>query len=278
MKLKPFLKRCMTPVTIMIVPHTRSNLLKIKVSLAGLVVCLMLSCVGAIYVVSVGVKTLDYHVMKSKLSYFTKEFRDIRSTTASLKEASNELSQLLSLKSKGNILKSAELKDTGSLDIESLKKQVNEAIESVSAIKLFIAEQRDIYLSTPTGWPVQGEISSGFGLRRHPVSSAMANHTGIDIRTPTGSAVNATASGIVSFSGWENGSGYIVVLEHGHGFSTAYAHNKENLVSVGQRIKKGERIALSGSTGVSTGPHVHYEVWKDDKQVDPTQYLKDVPS
>jgi murein DD-endopeptidase MepM/ murein hydrolase activator NlpD len=265
----------MTPVTIMVVPHARSNLLKIKISLAGLIACLVLSCVGAVYVVSAGVKTLDYYVMKSKLSYFTKEFSEIKSTTASLKEASSELSKLLSLKSKGNILKSEELKDTGSLDIESLKKQVNEAIESVSAIKLYIAEQRDIYLSTPTGWPVLGEISSDFGFRRHPVSRVVASHTGVDIRTPMGSAVNATASGIVSFSGWTNGSGYIVVLEHGHGFSTAYAHNKENLVNVGQKVKKGERIALSGSSGVSTGPHVHYEVWQDDKQVNPASFLKE---
>ena len=275
MKLKPFLKRCMTPVTIMVVPHARSNLLKIKISLAGLIACLVLSCVGAVYVVSAGVKTLDYYAMKSKLSYFTKEFSEIKSTTASLKEASSELSKLLSLKSKGNILKSEELKDTGSLDIESLKKQVNEAIESVSAIKLYITEQRDIYLSTPTGWPVLGEISSGFGFRKHPVSGAVASHTGVDIRTHMGSAVNATASGIVSFSGWTNGSGHIVVLEHGHGFSTAYAHNKENLVNVGQKVKKGERIALSGSSGVSTGPHVHYEVWQDDKQVNPASFLKE---
>ncbi len=276
MKFKPFFKRCMTPVTIMVVPHARSNLLKIRVSLAGLIACLALSFVGAIYVISIGVKILDYQVMKNKLSYFTKEFGDLRSTTASLKETNNELSKLLSLKSKNNILKSAELKDTGSLDIESLKKQVNEAIESVSAIRLFIAEQRDIYLSTPTGWPVEGEISSGFGLREHPVSHEMIRHTGVDIRAPVGSVVQATASGIVSFSGWTNGSGYIVVLEHGHGFSTAYAHNKENMVSVGQKVKKGEKIALSGSTGVTTGPHVHYEVWKDKQQIDPTAYLKDV--
>ena len=276
MKLKTFMKRCMTSVTIMIVPHARLNLFKIRVPLAGLVACLALSFVGAVYVISIGVKTLDYQVMKGKLSYFTKEFSELRSTAVSLKETNNEMAKLLSLKSKGSIIKSAEMQDTGSLDIESLKKQVNEAIESVSAIKLFIAEQRNIYLSTPTGWPVQGVISSGFGLREHPVSGEVARHTGVDIRIPTGSAVKATAFGIVSFSGWTNGSGYIVVLEHGHGFSTAYGHNKENLVTVGQKVRKGERIALSGSSGVSTGPHVHYEVWKDEKQIDPISYLKDV--
>jgi murein DD-endopeptidase MepM/ murein hydrolase activator NlpD len=162
------------------------------------------------------------------------------------------------------------------LDIESLKKQVNETVESVSAIKSFIAEQKDIYLATPIGWPVHGVISSGFGLRVHPISGEVAGHTGVDIRIPTGTAVKATAPGIVSFSNWTNGSGYIVVLEHGHGFSTAYAHNKENYVTVGQKVKKGATIALSGSTGASTGPHVHYEVWKNGKQVNPISYLKDV--
>lgn len=259
----------------MIVPHARSNLFKINVSLVGLVACLALSVVGAIYIISIGVKTLDYYVMKNKVSYFAKEFSELRSTTVSLKETNDELSKLLSLKSKSNILKSAELKDTGSLDIESLKKQVNEAIESVSTIKLFIAEQRDIYQSTPTGWPVHGAISSGFGLREHPVSGETMRHTGVDIRIPMGTEVKATAPGIVSYSGWTNGSGYIVVLEHGHGFSTAYAHNKEVFVSVGQKVKKGEKVALSGSTGVSTGPHLHYEVWKNEKQVDPISYLKD---
>ena len=78
MKFKPFLKRCMTSVTIMVVPHARSNLFKIRVSLAGLIACLALSCVGAVYVISIGVKTLDYYVMKNKLSYFTKEFGDLR--------------------------------------------------------------------------------------------------------------------------------------------------------------------------------------------------------
>jgi len=276
MKLKPFLKRCMTPVTIMVVPHTRSNLFKVRVSLAGLVTCIALSFVGAVYVVSVGVKTIDYYLMKNKVSYFTKEFSDLKSTATSLKETNDELAKLLSLKSKTNIIKSAESKDTGSLDIESLKKQVNETIESVSEIKMYIAEQRNIYMSTPTGWPAKGVVSSGFGLREHPVSGKMARHTGIDIRIPMGSDVRATASGIVSFSGWTGGSGYIVVLEHGHGFSTAYAHNRENLVAVGQKVKKGERIALSGSSGASTGPHVHYEVWKSGKQVDPISYLKDV--
>ena len=275
MNFKPFFKRCLTPITIMVVPHSRSKLFKINVSLVVLSGCIVLSIVGAVYLISVGVKTIDYYVMKHRLSYFSNEFHDLRSTMSSLKETNIELSKLLSLKSKNSIIQSADMKDTGSLDIESLKKQMNETIESVAVIKSYIAEQKDVYRATPTGWPVQGAINSGFGLREHPITGEAARHTGVDIRASMGSPVKATAPGIVSFSSWTNGSGYIVVLEHGHGFSTAYAHNKENLVTVGQKIKKGDKIAFSGSSGASTGPHVHYEVWKNGKQINPLSYLKD---
>jgi murein DD-endopeptidase MepM/ murein hydrolase activator NlpD len=85
--------------------------------------------------------------------------------------------------------------------------------------------------------------------------------------------VKATAEGIVSFAGWTQNSGIVVVVEHGHGFSTAYAHSRKALVRVGQRVARGEPIALSGSTGVSTGPHVHYEIWKNGRHTDPAGYL-----
>jgi murein DD-endopeptidase MepM/ murein hydrolase activator NlpD len=78
----------------------------------------------------------------------------------------------------------------------------------------------------------------------------------------------------VSYSAWQNNSGYLIVIEHGCGFSTIYAHNKTNLVKVGQRVKREEVIGYVGSTGKSTGPHVHYEVWKDGKHVNPQHYFK----
>jgi murein DD-endopeptidase MepM/ murein hydrolase activator NlpD len=86
--------------------------------------------------------------------------------------------------------------------------------------------------------------------------------------------VRATADGIVSFSGWSGGNGNLVVLEHGFGYSTFFAHNKKVNVKVGQIIKRGDIISYIGSTGNSTGPHVHYEVWKDGKSVNPYKYLK----
>ena len=265
----------MKPVTILVVPHSRARIVKINFPLAGLCLCFVFMVMGIISFVSMGIRTVNYYEMKSKVSYYSKEFGAIRSSIFSLKQANEELSRLLSFKSKKKILESAAQEDTGSLDIESLRKQIDETIESVSAIKHYMAEQKDLYSATPVGWPVHGAISSGYGLREHPVSGREAFHTGIDIRIPTGTAVKATASGIVSFAGWSSHSGYIVVLEHGHGFSTAYAHNSSLDVAVGQKVKAGEQIALSGSTGVSTGPHLHYEVWKNGKQIDPVSYLKE---
>ena len=98
-------------------------------------------------------------------------------------------------------------------------------------------------------------------------------HSGTDLSVPQGASVRATADGIVSFSGWTAGSGNTVVIEHGHGFSTAYAHNQKALVTVGQRVVRGDPVALSGSTGISTGPHVHYEIWKNGRHTDPAGFL-----
>ncbi len=275
MKLKRLKKRCMASVTILVVPHSKSQPLKLRLPVAGLLACIALAVIGAVYTVAAGVKTAEYYVMKGRVSYFTREFNELKQTISSLKETNNELSRLVELKSKNKILQSAQFSDTGSVNIEAIKKEMMETIESVAEIKKYIADQKNIYLATPRGWPIQGTISSHFGIRHHPVTGVKSFHTGLDIRAPMATPVRATADGIVSFSGWSGGNGHIVVIEHGHGFSTAYAHNKENFVKVGQTVKKGQQIAASGSTGMSTGPHLHYEVWRSGKQVDPQQFLKD---
>lgn len=275
MNFSRFMKRCMTSVTILVVPHTKSQPLKVRLPIAGLLACMAFAVIGAAYTIIAGVRTAEYYVMKSKLSYFSREFNELKLTIGSLKETNNELSRLVELKSKNNILKSAEFGDSGSIDIEAIKREMKETLESVAEIKKYISEQKNVLLATPSGWPIRGQISSHFGMRHHPVTGVRKFHTGLDIRASMGTDVKATADGIVCFSGWTSGSGHIVVVEHGHGFSTAYAHNKENFVKVGQTVKKGEKIAASGSSGISTGPHLHYEVWKNGKQIDPNQFLKD---
>ena len=124
--------------------------------------------------------------------------------------------------------------------------------------------------------PAQGRISSGFGNRLHPIDKRAKFHGGIDIAIPKGTPVKAAADGVVKFAGWRGGFGYAVVVEHADGTETLYAHNEKLLVEKGQEVDAGDQISLSGSTGKSTGPHLHFEVRQDGELVNPMKYLTNV--
>jgi murein DD-endopeptidase MepM/ murein hydrolase activator NlpD len=124
-------------------------------------------------------------------------------------------------------------------------------------------------------WPVEGQMTSPFGERAHAMGGGGPQfHAGIDISVPTGTPVQAAQAGRVVFAGYNGAYGKVVKLDHAYGFSTLYAHNSRLLVYVGQTIDVGQVICLSGSTGRSTGPHLHFEVHKDGWPVDPLPYLE----
>lgn len=126
----------------------------------------------------------------------------------------------------------------------------------------------------PSSWPVRtGYVSSNFGFRIHPVKKVRLFHEGIDIACPRGTPILAVAEGVVAFSGRRNGYGRVVDIRHPDGLLTRYAHNTANLVKEGQRVRRGQTIASVGATGTATGPHVHFEVHKDGKVVNPMPYL-----
>lgn len=126
-----------------------------------------------------------------------------------------------------------------------------------------------------SGQPVsKGWISSPYGKRTDPFSGKLAMHDGIDFAGKEGSDVLAVAAGVVTWTGSKSGYGQMVEVSHGDGYVTRYAHNKQNLVAPGDVVRKGEPIALMGSSGRSTGAHVHYEVYKHGRSVDPSSYLR----
>lgn len=126
----------------------------------------------------------------------------------------------------------------------------------------------------PTLWPIRGRISSGFGWRTNPMGGRGGeHHNGVDIPARTGTPIRAAGGGTVIFDGWKNGYGNTIIINHGSGLTTLYAHNSRNRVTVGTRVERGDIIAYVGSTGRTTGPHVHYEVRRNNNALNPISFM-----
>ena len=168
-----------------------------------------------------------------------------------------------------------------SAQIPDLAKMLGALEQSVSLRDSQLAALENVILARelkeqihPEGRPVTaGFISSYFGKREDPFSGHEAYHKGVDFAGTAGANVIAVAAGVVTWAGARSGYGNLVEINHGDGYVTRYAHNERALVSVGQTVKRGEPVALLGSTGHSTGPHVHFEVLRNGRQVDPLSYV-----
>jgi murein DD-endopeptidase MepM/ murein hydrolase activator NlpD len=162
---------------------------------------------------------------------------------------------------------------TSSLD--RLAQEVERQQERLAALENLLLDRKLSAAVTPSGWPVDGGwVSSGFGLRADPFNGHQSMHEGVDIASPMGSPVLAVGDGVVSNSGERAGYGLLVEITHESGLVTRYAHTSATLVRVGDRVKKGQAIALVGSSGRSTGPHLHFEVVRNGQSVDPMRYLR----
>ncbi|HEY9016119.1 MAG TPA: M23 family metallopeptidase [Gemmatimonadales bacterium] len=128
--------------------------------------------------------------------------------------------------------------------------------------------------ATPSIMPTQGWLSSAFSsMRSHPILHMARPHEGIDVSAPMGSPIEAPAAGVVTDAGWETGYGNTITINHGFGIVTKFAHASKLLVKTGQRVSRGQRIALVGNSGLATGPHLHYEVHVNGRPVNPLKYV-----
>ncbi|MHB8061582.1 MAG: M23 family metallopeptidase [Ruminiclostridium sp.] len=157
--------------------------------------------------------------------------------------------------------------------IEELNRSFNADEQIMTELDISKGKLEKIVASIPTLAPAYGKIVSPFGMRNHPIERVKKAHEGVDISSSRGDSIRAAASGVVEYSGYNSGYGYHVIIDHKNGYRTLYAHSSKLLVKKGELVIKGQKIALVGSTGTSTGPHLHFEIRIGNTPVDPTQYI-----
>lgn len=159
-------------------------------------------------------------------------------------------------------------------EMTQLNHLIDMQTENLEQLVTDVEKQLEYMETIPDLYPTEGRLTSPFGYRISPINRRREFHSGIDLANKTGTPVYASASGIVIFSGYNGSYGRMVMISHGQGYTTVYAHNSSNLVKVGDRVSKGEQIATIGSTGRSTGPHLHFEIRENGNAIDPLTLLK----
>jgi murein DD-endopeptidase MepM/ murein hydrolase activator NlpD len=160
------------------------------------------------------------------------------------------------------------------MDVDGLIRRADLLVKSVSEAYDSLASHQTRFAATPSIMPTRGWLTSAFARERvHPILHLARPHEGVDVAAPMGAEIEAPAAGVVTDVRWEDGYGNLLTIDHGYGLVTRYAHCSRILVVRGTRVKRGQKIALVGSTGLATGPHLHYEVWVNGKPVDPIKYV-----
>jgi murein DD-endopeptidase MepM/ murein hydrolase activator NlpD len=157
--------------------------------------------------------------------------------------------------------------------VDAMLRRVRFEQQSLAEIAAALKEQESRLKNVPSIWPVQGYVASGYGYRRDPFTGSRDLHPGLDIVAPSGTPVEAAAAGRVVYAGWKNGWGRCVEIDHGSGIKTFYAHCRTLKVSDGENVFRGDVIATVGSSGRSTGTHLHYGVLKGGNWADPDNYV-----
>ena len=276
--------------TFVFAPTASSTLRKLNIHHNVLYSILVLAVVGLL-TVGYGVYSIaQYAMVVAKLNFQERQIRELREENQEARNKSSQLQTRLAaldttqrkLAVSSGIARPAELNNeigqggpNGALDNLTQIEQAAASLENeLRQIKDVFDRTQVKLASTPSGWPVRGYITDGFGNRRNPFGgSGYESHAGLDIATNHGTAIEATADGMVIFSGPHGGYGNVIVIDHGYGITTRYAHMSKLDVNVGEHVTRGKQIGAVGSTGRSTAPHCHYEVRLHDRPVNPLNYL-----
>lgn len=301
-------------LTIMVIPHGIARPRQMSFSLPFLAILFVSWTALTGWAGFLASERFDYwrarvssHYLKLKLAYMTKQLNESRAMLDEVKSLETELRTLMGLGSRDAIIQTdstpprsspfralggPSVADARALEkmlqaprqeisfdeigreVQALRAEAELRIASVQQLSEKISTERQIYKATPNLWPVAGYLTSHYGMRLHPIDGFRESHQGLDIAGPAGSPIRSAADGEVKLAGWAGGYGNVVVIDHGMGYSTRYGHNRLLLVKKGDRVKRGQTIALMGQTGKATGPHCHYEVWYNGRAVNPYRFLK----
>jgi murein DD-endopeptidase MepM/ murein hydrolase activator NlpD len=297
-------------VTVLLVPHTPLRPWRVHFSLSFLLFALTGWSLLTVWAGYIAGRNFDYWVTKAdnqvlrmKMEYFEDEFDRARQSLSVARKTDLGMRQLLAMRSRRAIIESGEgvggpgpherpafaqalRRATDGLSQPEFRREALELQEesrrrlaSFEEIAWYIVSQRSLYRAIPNVWPAVGHITSGFGYRLSPFNAEGSGefHSGVDIANAAETRISATADGVVRFAGWQGGYGRVVLIDHGFGISTLYGHASRLAVRVGQQVRRGQVIAYMGTTGRSTSEHLHYEVWRDGKPVNPKAYLQGGP-
>lgn len=157
--------------------------------------------------------------------------------------------------------------------LDKLSTEANRQEQSLQELQDYFLDQKSLLASTPSIWPARGWVTSDFGQRVDPYTAERVMHAGLDVAAPHGQEVLAPSEGTVAFAGMDGGYGNVIVLDHGYGLKTRYAHLSRILVKAGEKVERGMQIGAVGNTGRSTGPHLHYEVRLHGVPQNPRQFI-----
>lgn len=210
--------------------------------------------------------------LENQKALLAKQKAELEAKRRALRTAQSQREQLLK-----RISNRKELHLKAAKELQDAQKELENKIRNLILKKRQLAARSSQVLTYKGGklrWPVRGKVTSTFGVRVHPVFKTKTAHTGLDIQAREGTPVRAAAEGEVLFTGWLNGYGQIIVLDHGSDLTTVYAHLSRVSVTEGSKVKSGQVIGNVGKTGLTTGAHLHFEVRVDGKAVDPMKYLR----
>jgi murein DD-endopeptidase MepM/ murein hydrolase activator NlpD len=211
--------------------------------------------------------------LKKENDVFQNSYAKLKGQISYIEDMSNELARQASLESATDI--DQQVGTGGPETVAALDKAADHLEREVRQIGDRLRSDMLRLASIPAGLPVSGYVTDGFGLRRNPFSGEGREvHEGLDIAVDFGTPVNTTADGLVVWAAPHAGYGNLVVVYHSNGITTRYGHLSRITVETGQRVRRGDQIGHAGSTGRSTGPHVHYEIRENDQPVDPTRYVQ----